>query len=272
MPRYVGFLCGLLITSGAMGFSPSQQILCKLEEASTQLGVTVLLGQPDGDTWGAVDYQLNFDERRLIRYMDLLIHEYCKYPETYLVRSGVETIVLTTDLKYKDQPRAAIPDPYKKQLFLSVNGAYVLPSERYLRHVLHHELQHCAEFMLWRSMTYDWPEWSDLNDTTFCYGEGGETIYRSGQVRSQDYYSASNPIPGFINLYSLTGDEEDRAEVLAYLMTDEERPMLMTLLTKDTILVSKIQLLQNLLNQHTGHQLVLPGTIPGTPGAETYVR
>jgi hypothetical protein len=77
-------------------------------------------------------------------------------------------------------------------------------------------------------------------------------VYPNSTKKYVDVYSPTNPEKGFINLYSLTGDEEDRAEILAYLLTDFERPMLLSLLKKDEILNRKIEALTTLLNTFIG--------------------
>jgi hypothetical protein len=109
-------------------------------------------------------------------------------------------------------------------------------------------------------MTYDWCDWMLLNTEGFNYGCGGASAYADAIERYIDVYSPTNPRKGFVNLYSLTGDEEDRAELLAYILTDFERPMLISLLKKDEILKQKIEALRSLLNSFTGEPfLVFPG-------------
>lgn len=226
--------------------SSGEELVCKVEEVSLALGVGVVAGDFVNDSWGAVSYETNSPPEELIAYLDLLCHEFSKYPKGYLQQSQTMTIVIGRSLAFCDQPRAAIPDPYKKQLFLSVNGAYGISSNRYLAHVMHHELHHLTEYSMWKNMTYDWADWLLLNGDGFCYGQGGAEAYSEYLVKGTDFYTPNNPYRGFINLYSLTGDEEDRAELMAFLMTDFERPEVEKLLRKDQVLRKKTQLLAKL--------------------------
>jgi hypothetical protein len=210
------------------------------------------------DTWQSVNYDV-CDPASLPIYLDILLKEYLKYPAGYFSKVGIHTIVLTNNLKFEGQARAAVPDPYKSQLYLSVNGAYGTSSDSYLIHVMHHELQHCTEHAIWKDMMYDWQDWMLLNTTGFKYGNGGASVYKDATENNVDVYSAVNPQKGFINLYSLTGDEEDRAEMMAYIFTDTERPMLQEILKKDAVLRRKIDVLKKLINSFTGKPfLVFP--------------
>jgi hypothetical protein len=200
------------------------------------------------DSWKSVAYDPVDNDNTLILYLDLLQSEYSKYPPGYIQRAHINTLVLAENLKFRDQARAAIPDPFRKQLFLSINGAYGIATRRYLAHVMHHELHHCTEYAIWENMSYDWNEWLGLNVENFCYGSGGEAAYHQTELGKTDFFSPTNPEKGFINRYSLTGDEEDRAELMAFLMTDSDQSTIRQLLKKDDIIYKKSLLLCELLS------------------------
>jgi hypothetical protein len=238
-------------------------VQCRIREVSGTLGVTIIADGEVHDSWGAVSYGTPANQRELLHYLELVEREFSKYPEDYLNQSRAHTLILVNDLKYCDQPRAAIPDPYRKQLYLSVNGAFRITSERYLAHVMHHELHHLTEYSMWRNMTFDWNEWISLNGDGFCYGSGGADAYAEYLANGTDFYSPVNPHQGFINRYSLTGDEEDRAEMMAFIMTDYERPMVTELLQKDQILWEKSRLLARLFADFGRPPVSMLGTLMG---------
>lgn len=256
-------MAGILFWASAFPVAAAgdESLQCKIEEVSNALGVTIMVNFPVADSWGSVSYNPRAGNEELMRYLELLEKEFSKYPEGYLDQSQAHTIILGKDLTFCGQPRAAIPDPYKKQLFLSVNGAFRIKSERYLAHVMHHELHHLTEFSMWNNMTFDWHEWILLNGDGFCYGRGGAEAYAEYMAKGTDFYSPNNPHQGFINLYSLTGDEEDRAELMAFIMTDYERPFVEELLQKDVILREKSRLLARLLKDFSRPSIHLLGTI-----------
>lgn len=261
--RSLMFMGALLcLTAIPLFASLSDSVVCKIEAVSNSIGVTILANSPVPDSWGSVSYSPGAGEEKLLRYLDILNREFSKYPDGYLHQSQALTIILGSDLNFCGQPRAAIPDPYRKQLFLSVNGAFNIHSERYLAHVMHHELHHLTEYSMWKNMTFDWHEWILLNGDGFCYGKGGADAYSEYMAKGTDFYSPNNPHQGFINLYSLTGDEEDRAEMMAFIMTDYERPMMAELLQKDAILREKSRLLMRLLSDFSRPSIHLLGTIP----------
>lgn len=244
-----GILVGIL--PFLLGGKPAEHahndyLQCRIREVSDMLGVAIVANGPVQDSWGAISYQTPEDTTELLRYLDLVAREFSKYPEGYLRQSRANTLVLVSNLTFCEQPRAAIPDPYRSQLYLSVNGAFRIRSERYLAHVMHHELHHLTEYSMWKNMTFDWNEWISLNGDGFCYGNGGADAYTDYLANGTDFYSPVNPHQGFINRYSLTGDEEDRAELMAFIMTDYERPVVTELLQKDHILREKSRLLARL--------------------------
>lgn len=235
-----------------------ETLICKIEETAFKLNLNIVIDPCIADSWKAVSYDAVENENTLIRYLNLLIVEYSKYPKGYLQQAHVNTLVLTQNLKFRDQFRAAIPDPYKKQLFLSVDGAYGIASPRYLAHVMHHELHHCTEYAIWKNMSYDWKDWLMLNPENFCYGSGGAMAYEQTAFGKTDFFSPTNPQKGFINHYSITGDEEDRAELLAFLMTDFDRPVIQRLIQQDDIIRKKSLLLCELLTNFTSQANPFP--------------
>lgn len=204
-----------------------------------KLGVEIVYNKKVTDSWNGVTYT-DCTKDELVAYVHLLEKEFIKYPAGYLKKSLVDTIVLGNDMAYKKQYRAGIPDPYKKVLYLSVNGSYSVAESGYLIHTMHHELVHCTDVALWGDMYYDWPEWATLNTKGFAYGSGGVTAYDDPET---DYISPVHPKKGFINRYSMTGDEEDRAEMMAFWMSDAKRGDLKNLMLSDPIIKAKLALL-----------------------------
>lgn len=236
----------------------SQLLNCKIEEVNQKWNVRITLSENVVDSWKSVSYEPVEAEEAIVRYLDILLIEYSKYPPNYLSQAHISSIVLTQNLRFNGQPRAAIPDPYKNQLYLSVNGAFGIDSHRYLTHVMHHELHHCTEYAIWKSMSYDWIEWYALNSQDFCYGDGGSSAYVEYLANGTDFYTPTNPIKGFVNRYSLTGDEEDRAELLAFLMTDADRPVVERLIKHDDVIHKKTLLLCELLSGFANLSIEFP--------------
>lgn len=251
--------CGLLLLSRALPAiaGDDERVDDVLNDVATELGVCIYMRCYAADSWHLTTYD-DATEATVRRYLTILKTELSKYPAGYLNQSGVDQLILTRDLAFDGQARAAVPDPQHRQLFLSVNGAYGIASRRYLSHVLHHELQHCAEFMIWNSMTYDWESWMALNSCDFHYGKGGAHAYAEYINKGTDFYSPGHPAPGFVNRYATTGDEEDRAELMAFLMTRSERKYLQYFISSDTILRHKLELLRELVEKHSDCRFVFP--------------
>lgn len=211
-----------------------------------------IIGDRVADVWGKVTYDPPASETESEKYILLISRELSLYPVGYPARSGIKKIVIGRDLMFNNEYRGAVPDPYRKILYLSVNGAYGEHSETYLVHILHHELHHMVEYSVWKNMFFEWAEWNRLNPEGFKYGRGG-----AGNRNSEtDYYTVTHPLNGFLNLYSMTGGEEDRCELAAFLMSAKERKHLLKYYNNDYILQRKVRFLSDFINTFAGEVFI----------------
>jgi hypothetical protein len=122
--------------------------------------------------------------------------------------------VLCSELSFAGQRRNAIPDYEHDTLYLDVKrGSWDTP---YLRKVIHHEFFHVIDYRD-DGRVYQDERWMALNPDNFQYGTGGRTAQdvQKTSVLTKSY-------PGFLNHYSTTGVEEDKAEIFANLIVDFE--------------------------------------------------
>jgi hypothetical protein len=215
-------------------------------------GIELVIGDAVADTWGKVTYDLPADKSETGRYITMLSNQLSLYPAGYHVKAGISKIVLGRNLAFNDEYRGAVPDPYRKTLYLSVNGSYGESGDTYLVHVLHHELHHMMEYSAWKNMYFDWVQWNKLNPEGFVYGTGG-----TGYMETEpDYYSVTHPLNGFLNLYSMTGGEEDRCEIVSFLMSVMQRPFLLRYYSSDSILRRKIRFISDFVNNFAGEKFI----------------
>ncbi len=222
----------------------------KLNKLQAKLKVSVIIKEEAINSWKQLSYTYSTDTVSLLDYLRLLEKEYLKYPIGYFNKIKLKRIVLVENLTLNEQFRAAVPDPYTGSLFLAIEKpSDLLRYNNYQTHVMHHELHHYAEFSYWRSMSHFWADWKATNDTSFHYKGNGATAYQNLTI---DWYQLSHPLNGFINLYSTTAQEEDRAELVALIMGDEELKKMKKQIKNDFILQQKILLIQFLLSEISG--------------------
>lgn len=214
------------------------------EEIESELDVVIITDTSFHGTWPEVKYDSIVDTVALEQYLILMQREYAKYPDRFFYNIGISKIIIGQNLLYAGQNRAAIPDPYAGAVYFEIKPSY---DDNYLVHVLHHELHHCTEYAIWQNMYYRWKKWSRVNRCWFKYGNGGASAYE-GENRYIDWYSFIHPKKGFLNLYSTTGEEEDRCEVFALIMTDSERHYLLDYCKKDRLLRKKVKLMLGILS------------------------
>lgn len=177
------------------------------------------------------------DPASLNRYSGLFVQEFCLYPETLIRKIKLKRVIFCTQLAFAGQRRNAIPDFEHDTLFLEVNRGNF--DNIYMRKVIHHELFHIIDFYDDGSLYRD-QSWSDLNPQTFEYGTGGRNA-QSLAVTSV----VNDESRGFLNHYSTTGVEEDKAEVFANLIVNPT--YVNNRVETDEVLALKVQTMKQLL-------------------------
>jgi hypothetical protein len=177
------------------------------------------------------------DEKWIDAYTRLFTSEFSLYPPDFVKRTYLRRIVLCQDLAFGGQRRNAVPDFEHDTLYLEVaRGSY---NPTYLRKVIHHEFFHIVDLLDDGSLYRDDP-WASLNSPGTKYGTGGKTA----QDRA-DSSVLTDRCPGFLNYYSTTSVEEDKAEVFANLVVDaayvEEQA------ERDPVLKAKVERMRELL-------------------------
>ena len=191
---------------------------------------------PVKTTYGKIEGQAATTEE-LAEYAPLFVSEFALYPPELVKKTELKRVVFCTNLSFAGQKRTAVPDFEHDTLYLDV--ARGMPNTAYLRLVLHHEFFHVIDLHDDGSLTED-KGWAKLNPADFKYGTGGVTAQNdSGTSVPND------KVPGFLNHYSTTAVEEDKAEVFAYLMTDPE--YLAGRAKKDEVLAAKAKRMKKLL-------------------------
>jgi hypothetical protein len=210
--------------------------LAKIEKAYHIEIVTTNPGFPVKNTYGMIDGK-PADRRELENYIGLFAQEFTLYPLAFVKRSQMKRVVLCIDLAFAGQRRNAVPDFEHDTLYLEVSrGSF---SNAYMRKVLHHEFFHIVD---WRDdgSLYKDARWASLNASSFKYGSGG--INAQGLGYSSVF---TDKFPGFLNYYSTTGVEEDKAEVFANLIV--EPVYVENKIKNDAVLRAKVKLMQKLL-------------------------
>jgi len=147
-------------------------------------------------------------------YIPLFLFEIAIYPKSFLKLLKIKEFVFINSLTFctseYEQYRAACPEYYK------TFSLYYCAKERfptYIRTVIHHELFHYVDFI--HDGTYDDPKFNKLNTLGFKYGKGG--------AYEREWKPLNPELKGFLNFYSTTGIEEDKAEIFQYIMAFPEK-------------------------------------------------
>ena len=177
------------------------------------------------------------DAEAITRYAKLFVSEFSVYPPELIRAARLKRIVFCRDLDYDGQLRTAIPDFEHDTLYLDVCRA--AEKTTYLRKVLHHEFYHLIDYRD-DGLVYQDERWATLNSAPFRYGDGG----RNAQNKS-DTSTLTKAFPGFLNHYSTTGVEEDKAEVFANLIVS--RPEVDARLRDDPVFARKVALMKSMM-------------------------
>jgi Putative zinc-binding metallo-peptidase len=177
------------------------------------------------------------DAQTIDRFARIFATEFGLYPPELTKRAKLKRVVIASELKFSGQLRTAIPDWANDTLYL--DAARGADNKNYVRKVIHHEFFHIIDFRD-DGLVFKDERWANLNPKDFKYGSGGKN--------AQDIATTSvltDKYPGFLNHYSTTGVEEDKAEIFANLLVDghyvDERT------NKDPVLKAKTERMRELL-------------------------
>jgi hypothetical protein len=172
-------------------------------------------------------------------YGSLLRAEFDRHPAELLRRARLRKVVLCDELVFGGLRVNAVPDYEHETLYLdAVRGAH---SPDYQRKVIHHDFFHMVDYRD-DGLVYRDDSWAALNPPGFAYGAGG----RASQGESKTSVP-SDDFPGFLNHYSTTGVEEDKAEVFAFLMVEPEAVLRRA--EGDPVLRAKVGRLREIVSQ-----------------------
>ncbi len=174
-------------------------------------------------------------EEDLDMYFPIFFMELCLYPKSFIKKSQIKQIVFVHDIEfttpYYSQERSGCPDYY------DTKGLILSTQERnfaYIRIVFHHEFFHYIDWI--DDKSYDDDEWNKLNEPNFKYGKGGEY--------ERTWIKLDPNVKGFINHYSTSALEEDKAEIYQYLIGCPDE----ALHNKDDIVKKKALRIQKFIN------------------------
>jgi hypothetical protein len=213
---------------------PGRSVLPAIEH---KYGIEVLENQRyPVTTYHGLIRATNAETAELDRYRKILAQEIQRYPRDLIRQSRLRRIILCRDLSFDGQNRAAVPDFEHDTLYLDVvAGDY---DRAYQCQAIHHDFFHIIDYQDDGELYSD-DRWAKLNIPSFQYGSGG--------VSMQDDPASGMPwdSPGFLNKYSTSGVEEDKAEIFAHMMTDyaliEKRA------ASDDVIRKKMSLMKTLL-------------------------
>lgn len=176
------------------------------------------------------------EAKALERYAGLFAVEFAIYPAEFVKKSKLKRVVFCAELAFAGQRRTAIPDFEHDTLYLDV--ARSSDKKYYLHKVLHHEFFHIIDYRDDGKLYQD-ERWASLNPASFKYGNGGKNAQNNS-----DTSMLTDKYPGFLNHYSTTGVEEDKAELFANMIVEAE--YVAKRVETDAVLKSKVERMKEL--------------------------
>lgn len=172
-----------------------------------------------------------------ISYAHILSTELERYPAQIFARCGVKRIVLCANLQISGQARTGTANFDHLDLYFDVaRGRH---DRQYVRRVIHHEIFHLIDYTDDGSV-YEDPNWSALNLPDFGYGQGGARSQEDGRSSLLD-----NSLTGFLNKYSMSGVEEDKAELFGFMLVAPD--VVNSQVALDHVLARKVTAMRDLL-------------------------
>ena len=168
-------------------------------------------------------------------YTPLFMMEFWIYPKSFIRKVNLQRVTFVHDIKFTTnnytQERTGCPE------YNQTHSIILAIQERnlaYIRIVLHHEFFHYIDYA--DDKSFDDEGWENLNQKGFEYGNGGDS--------EREWIKLEKGVNGFINHYSTTALEEDRAEIYQYLIGCPDEAVN----NKDEIVSKKAKRIQDFVN------------------------
>lgn len=171
------------------------------------------------------------------RFRPILEDEWRHLPSALVKKSGVKRIVLCTGLKAFGHAVGGVGDA----LILYYDVKYARVDNPALRRMIHHEFFHSLDHAMNGQVFVD-PFSLHLNGENFDY----DRSIKAGQLDDSSLILPINAPPGFIDRYSTSGVEEDKAQLFAYLMVSGTK--LDDLAKRDAVIAAKRKYLMKMIN------------------------
>jgi hypothetical protein len=147
-------------------------------------------------------------EKELDYYLPLITFEWSLYTSPVVQRCSLKKLIIGHEVYWDTHCLTGLPD------YVNFNLMYATKhfDPMYPTEVIHHEIFH---FLDWKALGNNYrkdPEWVALNDPSdFKYGAGGIAYHQESKTTGTK--RLADGIKGFLNYYSTTGVEEDKAEI-----------------------------------------------------------
>jgi len=172
--------------------------------------------------------------------MILFDEEFSKYPISFLRKIRLRDVSFVSNLSLNGEERSALPDFKREILFYDfLRGD---SNTTYQRHVIHHEFYHMIEEDINSDVYWKDPNWAKLNKPGYKY-----SIDKRMAEENSSEYKFSHPEQGFLNLYSKSALEEDKAEIFASIFVKEEYKKVREWIKNDEILSNKVKYMKAFL-------------------------
>ena len=168
-------------------------------------------------------------KQQMRAFIPALVEGLRMYPPDVLRAAHVDHVVLVHDVRFRGAERSSSAIAAAGVILIDLDHPWETHPGRV--RTVHHEVFHMLDYAhdgdLWNDR-----EWRALNPPDFAYGGGGKTMVTvAGAGKWAD-------TPGFVTRYATSGDEEDKAEVYGWWVTERER--MVRRLKTDAVLAAKV--------------------------------
>jgi hypothetical protein len=176
----------------------------KISEIKDKYGIDIVYGQESQSLVDKVNAIIELDENIVYENLNYIYNSLNKYPKEYF--KNKLTIVILKKFADNNIALASRNNLNEFKIYLSNNENY----ERSLNHELYHifEYSNDEKFLNWSNLNpeyFDYLDDIDSLDNKYVYLNKPDNTY-------------------FVTRYSKTSEKEDRAEIFAEIMTNNNRP------------------------------------------------
>ncbi|MBI4243897.1 MAG: hypothetical protein HY606_07390 [Planctomycetes bacterium] len=230
---------------------PTDELEAKIKKLEDKFRLKILykgVPAPTGESYVIEEGSGMEDNARVSKVLSGIDVAFSRYPLELIKLAGISSIAVVKKLEGPERVAPEMADYGNHVLYFNCSIVAFDPIQNKIDYVLfwtyiaHHGFGHMIDYAIKGASSSDDAEWKKLNDSGVDYGSG------AWGVKEHDAMCFVHPAKGFVNKYSMSSMQEDKAEIFTSLFMREIYLRVSEWAVSDKALERKLNYMKGLLS------------------------